>query len=55
MKSSSTLKVVHRLIIEKPQLDPAFADTELHVLGSRETEPSGDIQDNYDYYPDFGI
>jgi hypothetical protein len=52
MKATSTLKVVHRLIIEKPQLDPAFADTELHAFESR---PSGDLQDNYDYYPDFGI
>lgn len=52
MNANPNLKVVHRLIIEKPQLDPAFADTELHVLESR---PSFDIQDNYDYYPDFGI
>jgi hypothetical protein len=51
MKATSHLKVVHRLIIEKPQLDPAFADTELHAIASR---PSDDLQNNYDDYPDFG-
>ncbi len=52
MNANPNLKVVHRLLIEKPHHDPAFEDTELHVLHSKE---SVDIQDNYDYYPDFGI
>ncbi|NHM07202.1 hypothetical protein G4D82_08205 [Flavobacterium sp. CYK-4] len=52
MRTSPTLKVVHKQIIEKPHHDPAFVDTELHVLDNRsQQEP----QDNYDYYPDFGI
>lgn len=49
MKRISTLRVVHRLMIEKPEHDPAFEDTELH---SRST---GAVSDNYDFYPDFGI
>ena len=52
MKIVPNLKVVHRLIIEKPLHDPAFEDTELHVL---ESKPTTDLQDTYDYYPDFGI
>ena len=31
MKANPTLRVVHRLMIEKPELDPAFEDTELHI------------------------
>ena len=49
MKKSSTLRVVHRQIIEKPELDPAFEDTELHVI------PLHKVEDQNDYYPDFGI
>lgn len=49
MKANPTLKVVHRLMIEKPELDPAFEDIELQVVSI--TKP----QDNCDYYPDFGI
>ena len=49
MKANPTLKVVHRLIIEKPHHDPAFEYTELHAI------KSDNIQDNYDYFPDFGI
>jgi hypothetical protein len=49
MKTNPTLKVVHRLMIEKPELDPAFEDTELTVISLHKP------QDNYDYYPDFGI
>ena len=49
MNVRPTLKIVHRLMIEKPHLDPAFDDTELHAGG-----PIAFI-DAYDYYPDFGI
>ena len=49
MKANPTLKVVHRLIIEKPHLDPAFEDMELHAGGP------GQFNDAYDYFPDFGI
>ena len=49
MKANPTLRVVHRLMIEKPELDPAFEDTELNVRSMSK------IEDNYDYYPDFGI
>ncbi len=49
MKTSSTLRVVHRQIIEKPELDPAFEDTELHVIQLHK------VEEQNDYYPDFGI
>jgi hypothetical protein len=49
MKMIPTLRVVHRQIIQKPELDPAFEDTELHVIEMKRP------QDNNDYYPDFGI
>jgi hypothetical protein len=51
MNANPNLKVVHRLIIEKPQLDPAFEYTELHVVETREYKE----EDTYDYFPDFGI
>lgn len=51
MRATTTLKVVHRMI-EKPHHDPAFADTELHAVEPTEII---DLQDTYDYYPDFGI
>jgi hypothetical protein len=49
MKANPTLRVVHRLIIQKPELDPAFEDTELNVISMYKP------QDNNEYYPDFGI
>ena len=49
MNANPNLKVVHRLIIENPHLDPAFEDTELHIIEMRE------FKDTYDYFPDFGI
>lgn len=49
MKSNPTLRVVHRLMIVKPELDPAFEDTELNVIQLNNT------QDSNEYYPDFGI
>lgn len=49
MKVIPTLKVVHRQIIQNPELDPAFEDTELNVISMYQP------QDNNDYYPDFGI
>lgn len=49
MKANPTLRVVHRIIIKKPELDPAFEDTELNVISLYKP------QDNNDYYPDFGI
>jgi len=49
MNANPNLKVVHRLIIEKSYNDPAFEDTELQAIDSRE------IKDMYDYFPDFGI
>jgi hypothetical protein len=49
MKTNPTLKVVHRLIIERPELDPAFEDTELNVISLSK------LQDYNDLFPDFGI
>jgi hypothetical protein len=49
MEANPTLRVVHRLIIQKPELDPAFEDTELNVISMYKP------QDNNEYYPDFGI
>lgn len=49
MKTNPTLKVVHRLIIERPEQDPAFEDTELNVISLSK------LQDYNDLFPDFGI
>jgi len=49
MRANPTEHEAYRRIIEKPQHDPAFEDTELHGLHSSETA------DVYDYFPDFGI
>jgi len=49
METNTTLKVVHRLLIEEPQNDPAFENTELYALESEQ------FRDTYDYFPDFGI
>lgn len=49
MKTNPTLQVVHRLIIERPELDPAFEDTELNVISLYNP------QDHNDLLPDFGI
>jgi len=48
METNTTLKVVHR-IIEAPQNDPAFEDTELNASSFEQ------FRDTYDYFPDFGI
>jgi hypothetical protein len=49
MKTNPTLKVVHRLIVERTELDPAFEDTELNVISLSK------LQDYNDLFPDFGI
>ncbi|HOZ76140.1 MAG TPA: hypothetical protein PLS51_10260 [Flavobacterium sp.] len=49
METNTTLKVVHRLLIEEPQNDPAFEATELSIVIDE------DFRDTYDYFPDFGI
>jgi len=49
MQNNTTLRVVHRLVIEEPQNDPAFEDTELNALEADQ------FHDTYDYFPDFGI
>jgi len=47
MKLNPNLRVIHRLIIERPELDPAFEDTELNVISLYKP------QDNNDYFSDF--
>lgn len=46
---TTTLRVVHRSIVEELCNDPAFEATELSAVSPEE------FRDTYDYFPDFGI